>query len=74
MSRTYTSQNHDAQILAVEFAGGVKALKLFNYPDEFQDCNKDELEDTQERYNIRDIKRIIGVAAVAINYKPLLQN
>ena len=66
------SPKNDEQILAVEFAGGIKALKLFNYPDEFQDCSQDELDDTQEIYNIKDIKRIIGVAAMLISYKPLL--
>ena len=66
------SRKNDAQILAVEFAGGIKALKLFNYPDEFQDCSQDELDDTQETYNIKDIKRIIGVAAGVISYKSLL--
>ena len=66
------SPKNDEQILAVEFAGGIKALKLFNYPAEFQDCSRDEFVDTQETYNIKDIKRIIGVAAMLISYKPLL--
>ena len=66
------SQNHDAQILAVEFAGGVKALKLFNYESkELEDRNADEIESTQETYKIKDVK-IIGVAVLVISYISLL--
>lgn len=66
------TEKHDGQILAVEFPGGIKALKLFNYPDTFEDRNIDELEDTQESYDIKDIKKILGIAVMVISYKSLL--
>lgn len=66
------TKNHDGQILAVEFQGGVKALKLFNYDNkELEDRNIDEIESTQETYNIKNVK-IIGVAVLVISYIPLI--